>query len=119
LLWKDRRNYLRLTRGLAGAGEITLAGCIANDDLFFGRGQIKTSSSQPVFLQLERTGSNVSAFCSADGTEWFAVGHSTFPVQDPIDIGLFATGHIARDIYNGAYPQGTAMRFESFHVRSR
>jgi tetratricopeptide (TPR) repeat protein len=114
LLWKDRENYLGLTRGLAGAYEITFTGHIDNKDLVFGRGQLGTGDLQRVFLRLERAGNYVQAFCSADGVEWFTVGHTVFPVEDPIRVGLHAIGHIEREIYHGPYPEGTAIRFETF-----
>jgi hypothetical protein len=49
-----------------------------------------------------------------DGEHWFTVGHVEFPVEDPVRVGLHAIGHIDRTVYHGAYPDGTAIRFESF-----
>jgi regulation of enolase protein 1 (concanavalin A-like superfamily) len=66
-----------------------------------------------VFLRLERVGDRVNALCSADGETWFTVGHVPFPVEDPLQVGLHAIGNIDRTIYRGAYPDGTAIRFES------
>lgn len=56
----------------------------------------------------------VNALCSADGKAWFTVGHVNFPVADPLQVGMHAIGMIDRLIYPGAYPDGTAIRFESF-----
>jgi regulation of enolase protein 1 (concanavalin A-like superfamily) len=67
-------------------------------------------------LRLERVGERMRALCSADGEEWFSVGSITFPVQSPVQVGLHAIGHIDRTIYHGAYPLGTAIRFESFEL---
>jgi hypothetical protein len=39
-----------------------------------------------------------------------------FPVEDPLQVGLHAIGHIDRSVYHGAYPDGTAIRFESFQL---
>jgi hypothetical protein len=58
----------------------------------------------------------VNALCSADGEAWFTVGGVAFPVEDPVEIGLHAIGNIDRTIYHGAYPEGTAIRFEAFEV---
>ena len=66
------------------------------------------------WLRLERAGSRVRALCSADGSEWFSAGEAEFPVEGPLEVGLFATGTIDRTIYHGAFPDGTAIRFEAF-----
>jgi class 3 adenylate cyclase/tetratricopeptide (TPR) repeat protein len=130
LLWKDRQNYLRLDRGTRGPNEISFQGCLGNEDVIIGRGRLGPGprrcplrgqsaappSSERIFLRLERLGSRVNALCSADGVEWFTVGHVEFPVEDPVEVGLHAIGMIDRTIYPGAYPEGTAIRFESFHL---
>ena len=72
--------------------------------------------SEWVFLRLERISEQVNALCSADGVGWFTVGHVEFPVEDPVQIGLHAIGNIDRSVYHGAYPDGTAIRFESFQL---
>jgi len=58
----------------------------------------------------------VRGLCGADGRNWFAVGHVDFPVRDPVEVGLYAIGSIDRVSYPGAYPEGTAIRFESFEL---
>ena len=58
----------------------------------------------------------MDALCSADGENWFTVGHAAFAVEDPIQVGLHAIGNIDRTIYRGAYPDGAAIRFESFQL---
>jgi hypothetical protein len=47
---------------------------------------------------------------------WLTVGPVEFPVEDPVQVGLHAIGNIDRTIYPGAYPDGTAIRFESFEL---
>jgi DNA-binding SARP family transcriptional activator len=116
LLWKDQENYLRLDRGTAGEREIAFHGCRDNQDLIIGRGRFSTGSSERVFLRIERIADRVNALCSADGVDWFTVGHVDFPVEDPLQIGLHAIGNIDRTIYHDAYADGTAVRFESFTV---
>lgn len=122
LLWKDRQNFLRLDRGIRGEHEISLEGCLGNQDVIIGRGRLESASrrvsgsSGRVFLRLERVGDRVNALCSADGERWFTVGQVAFPVEDPVQVGLHAIGNIDRTIYHGAYPEGTAIRFESFHL---
>jgi hypothetical protein len=111
LLWKDRENFLRLDRGTRGIHEISFMGCLGNKDVIIGRGRLPF---RRVHLRLERLSSRVNALCSADGAEWFSVGHTEFPAEDPVEVGLHAIGMIDRTLYPGAYPEGTAIRFESF-----
>jgi DNA-binding SARP family transcriptional activator/tetratricopeptide (TPR) repeat protein/regulation of enolase protein 1 (concanavalin A-like superfamily) len=115
LLWKDKENYLHLDRGVFGAREITLIGCVENADVVIGRGWLYEASER-ILLRMERTGDRVRAYCSADGEHWYRVGQATFPVSDPVQIGVHAAGNIERAIYPGAYPNGTAIRFESFQL---
>jgi hypothetical protein len=88
LLWKDRKNYLRLGRGSSGEHEILFSGCLENQDLLIGRGRLQPDTSGRVFFRLERDGERVDAHCSADGENWFTVGHVEFPVEDPVQVGL-------------------------------
>jgi len=44
------------------------------------------------------------------------VGQIHFPTEGPLQVGLHAIGMIDRTIYPGAYPDGTAIRFESFQL---
>jgi tetratricopeptide (TPR) repeat protein/regulation of enolase protein 1 (concanavalin A-like superfamily) len=113
LLWKDKENFLRLDRGTRGPHEVSFQGCLGNQDLIIGRGRLP---AERMFLRLERQGSRVNALCSVDGQNWFTVGHAEFPVEDPLEVGLHAIGAIDRTSYHGAYPEGTAIRFESFEL---
>jgi regulation of enolase protein 1 (concanavalin A-like superfamily) len=115
LLWQDEKNYLRLDRGAFGEREIAFLGCLDNEDVAIGRGWLREGSER-IFLRLERIGNRISAFCSADGEQWYTVGYVAFPVDDPIQVGLHAIGNIDRTIYRDAYPDGTAIRFESFQM---
>jgi hypothetical protein len=59
------------------------------------------------------------ALCSADGEDWYSVGEVEFPFDGAIQVGLHAIGMIDRTIYHGAYPNATAIRFESFTLWGR
>jgi class 3 adenylate cyclase len=113
LLWKDPKNFLRLERGAQGAHEISFRGRIQNEELTVGRGRLP---SERVSLRLEWLGDRVKALCSADEQEWFTLGTVAFPVEGPVQVGLHAIGQIDRTIYPGAYPDGTAIRFETFQL---
>jgi hypothetical protein len=116
VLWKDKKNYLRLDRGATGEHEILFAGCLGNRDILIGRGRLQTDASGRVFFRLERDGDRMNAFCSADGEDWFTVGHVAFPIEGPLQVGLHAIGHLDRAVYRDAYPDGTAIRIESFQL---
>jgi predicted ATPase/class 3 adenylate cyclase len=128
LLWKDRENYLRLERGTRGRHEICFRAVVGGKSSTVGRGRLALSAQpaadgaetgppiERVFLRLERLKRGVDAFCSADGQQWFTLGYIEFPVEDPIEIGLYASGMLERVISPGAYPEGTAIRFEAFQV---
>jgi predicted ATPase/class 3 adenylate cyclase len=135
LMWADAENYLRLDVGTGGGREVLFGGCIRNVDLVAGRGRLPQAASGgqatsedrsegptapiltgKVHLRLERIGEDVRALCSLDGAEWFSVGQVAFPVADPLRLGLYANGNIDRLIYPGAYPDGTAIRFEAFQM---
>ena len=100
-----------------------MEGCIENRDVIVGRGRLQVGkfvsgqvqeASDRVILRMERVGSRVRALCSADGAAWFSVGEVEFPVEGTLKVGLHAIGMIDRTIYHGVYPDGTAIRFESF-----
>jgi hypothetical protein len=42
------------------------------------------------------------------------VGHVEFPGEGAVEVGVHAIGALDRMIYPAAYPEGTAIRFESF-----
>jgi tetratricopeptide (TPR) repeat protein len=115
LLWMDERSYLGLQWGTFGPGQVGLEGAIENVDVVIGRGLLPDGAQERAFLRLERRGDHVAAFCSADGEAWFRVGRARFPAG-PAQVGLYAIGSIDRAIYPGAYPDGTAIRFESFQL---
>jgi hypothetical protein len=113
LLWNDAQNFLRLDRGVMGREEISFLGCLGNQEVIIGRGRLP---GERISLRLERIGERMNALCSADGEEWFTVGHVEFPVGDLAQVGMHAIGAIDRTVYPGAYPEGTAIRFENFQL---
>lgn len=113
LLWQDKSNYLRLSIGVRAQDEMSLEGCIADEDVVIGRGRLP---AERVTLRLERLGDTVRALCSADGDEWFTVGQVDFPVPGPVQVGLHAIGFVDRTIYHSPYPEGTAIRFTDFQL---
>ena len=59
---------------------------------------------------------------SGDGNEWYAAGRGELYAKGKRDsrkavwVGSCAIGAIPWHIYFGAFPEGTAIRFESFRV---
>jgi tetratricopeptide (TPR) repeat protein len=112
-LWKSQRDYLRLDVGSLAPHNVAFGGCIDNRDIVVGRGRLPAG---PLWLRLERTGPTVSALCSPDGAQWYSVGSVSFPVEDPVDVGLFVDGMVRPEIYPRAYAAGSEGRFASFEL---
>jgi hypothetical protein len=127
LLWQDKENYLAFGPAMVNERRVVFgfAGRLANEHVPIGRGRLPLEESarqetgeslSRVFLRLERAGDRVDAFCSTDGENWFTAGYAVFPAEDPVQVGVYASGNIERIIFPGAYPDGTAIRFESFQL---
>jgi regulation of enolase protein 1 (concanavalin A-like superfamily) len=126
VLWRDRKNWLHLTRGAWSSNNVTLFGCVDNHDVVIGRGHLsivdpanRETGDARIWLRLECAGGQVKALCSADGQMWFMVGSVAFPAEEPAQIGLLATcrlhlGWMNRYVFRSSHPAGTAIRFESF-----
>jgi hypothetical protein len=113
LLWQDREHYLALERGHWGAADIVFRGCLDNADRLLGRGRLP---AEPLWLRLERQGDLVCALCSADGREWYRAGTVEFTARRGEQIGVHGIGMLDRTIYQGAFPDGTAIHFMSFDL---
>jgi len=122
LLWRDEQNWLTLDLGRFGRRDITFAGCVDNEDVTIGRGRLPKgpepgwAMGETVTLRLEADVRRVEALCSLDGEQWYSAGHATFPMDGTVQVGVHAIGMIDRNIYHGAYPEGTAIRFTSFRL---
>ncbi|MGC9394775.1 MAG: AAA family ATPase [Anaerolineae bacterium] len=122
LLWQNEGCYIQLTWGRYGDHTVIFSGRRDNRDFLVGRGSLGKASwaggegVPSVILRLEQSGESVAAFCSTDGEHWYTVGHTPFPTNDPIQVGVYAIGSIPRDIYHGAFPDGTAIRFTDFRL---
>ena len=113
LIWQDEENYLRLDIGTRGPHEVSFSGRLASSDVTIGRGRLPAAGTR---LRLERAGSRVRSLCSAEGEVWFTAGESEFPVEGPLEVGVHAIGDIDRIVYPGAFPNGTAIRFDEFRL---
>ena len=122
LLWRTKEDYLWLEVGRFGKRDVDFGGCIGNKDLVIGRGRLPGAPGagwemgERVTLRLEIDGDHVKVLCTLDGEQWYSVGHTTFPMDDTVQVGVHAIGMIDRTIHHGAYPDGTAIRFTDFRM---
>ncbi len=114
LLWLDRQNYLRLTWNAFAPGGIDLSGCRNNADGLFGIGRLPDANR--IHLRLERSANRVRGLCSSDGLTWYSAGAIDFPTANSVEVGPLAIGMIHRYVHAGAWPEGSAIRFEALKV---
>lgn len=111
LVWLSGKYWFCLEKGSRGAFDLTLRGFLNNNDVIFGRGELKAS---PTYLRLERRGQWLAATCSGDGQNWWSAGGCELSTGEDLYVGLHAVGHINRLVYPGTYRNGTAIRFDEF-----
>ena len=61
------------------------------------------SATAPAWVKLERRGSTISAFQSADGASWTLVGSETFPMAPSAYVGLAVSSHDATRLATAAF----------------
>ncbi|MDQ1329719.1 MAG: hypothetical protein QG641_3011, partial [Candidatus Poribacteria bacterium] len=113
---KELNNYLSFQKGMNGKNEINLYGNLDGEPQFPGRGLLPASQNDETYLRLERSGDEFKSYCSIDGKNWFTCGKMILPMEDPIQVGIYATGMIDRTIYCGEYKEGTATLFRNFKL---
>lgn len=111
LVCKDRENFIPFERLMHSDyldHEIGLYGKVQGEGNPFGRGRL---ASDTVYLRLERMGDRFSAYCSSDGENWLTCGQVTLPVEDPVQVGIHATGGLG-----GLGGLDGATRFDYFRL---
>ncbi len=87
LIWKDEENFIRFERGTWGFDTILLqkreAGLFQHVGDWFFRGN-------PIYLRMERVGSDFKALFSEDGRRWNEAAKFKFNLSDPLYVGLHA-----------------------------
>jgi tetratricopeptide (TPR) repeat protein/regulation of enolase protein 1 (concanavalin A-like superfamily) len=116
LIWKDSGNYVCFVKGIKGQDQYNFDGYSNNKLIINGRGLLPPSENDETYLRLERSGDEFTSYCSVDGENWFTCGKMTFPLEDPIQVGIHAIGMIDRTIYCGEYKEGTATLFRNFRI---
>ena len=74
LIWKDKDNFLRFEKGVYGQHEMRLHGYMDGKRRTAGRGLLPVEDDDEVYLRLERSGDEFSAYCSTDGENWLTCG---------------------------------------------
>lgn len=113
LAWQSERSYVRLDWGIRGAPYVLLMGCLNGQDVVIAHTRV-SSPPASLWLRLEGVDGQINALCSVDGERWSKAGSTDLIGQEAVQVGLYGAGLIDRSLYHGAYPQGTAMQFESF-----
>jgi len=114
-IWKDDKNYICFERGESDPYGFWFLGYINGKGKMVGRGLLP-EESEFTYMRLERNGSEISAYCSIDNENWLTCGKLSFPIDDPIQVGIYAIGMIDRTIYCREYREGTAMLFRNFKI---
>ena len=109
LVWRDEDNFLQLEGGRLGVHQYSFRGRVGGSERIVGRGMLERDR---VFLRLERRNHRIRALCSPDGETWYTLGKTEVDLGAQVQVGLFAIGFIVRDFYLGAFPEGSAIRFE-------
>jgi class 3 adenylate cyclase/tetratricopeptide (TPR) repeat protein/regulation of enolase protein 1 (concanavalin A-like superfamily)/energy-coupling factor transporter ATP-binding protein EcfA2 len=110
LLWASEEMYLSFEKRLTGINEVRLRICRKNQYEIIGRGWLE---GRRLYLRLERTGSLVSALCSNDGKQWYICGEVSFPVNDPVWVGLCTA------CPGGSDSSASILRFHEFELFQR
>ena len=107
LLWASEEMYLSFGKRLTGNNELRLRICRQNQSEIIGRGWL---AGCQLYLRLERNGNSVSALCSNDGEQWHICGEVSFPLNDPVWVGIYAacpSSHTS---------SGSVIRFHEFRL---
>ncbi|MCX5748627.1 MAG: tetratricopeptide repeat protein [Candidatus Saganbacteria bacterium] len=86
---KDGEYQVQLEMKMEGIHNISLVGNMRGIYNVFGIGVLV---SDVVYLRFERIGDKFIAYCSDDERKWMTCGEFSFPVEDPIQVGLYTVG---------------------------
>jgi predicted ATPase/class 3 adenylate cyclase/regulation of enolase protein 1 (concanavalin A-like superfamily) len=108
MVWKDEDNQIRFNGPSSfREGEVRLGTYVNGKYIFHGRGLLDADT---FILRLERQGHCFCAYCSVDGENWLTCGWVDWPMEDPIQVGIYAFC---------ASPPATSTRFEYFKILRR
>jgi predicted ATPase/regulation of enolase protein 1 (concanavalin A-like superfamily) len=91
LVWRDEHHFARLELQYQSERwerpAVHLEACVGGKFQIIGRGQ---HEHRPVWLRIERRGSEVRGLCSADGEQWLACGSVCLPPGETEEVGVAA-----------------------------
>ena len=104
---KDSNNYAQLA--------ITSRDLLHDGHVYYGAsvsGRLIHScwypfESDKVWLRIERKGDRFTGYVSKDGENWYRNGWADIPLEDPIQVGIYAFCKV---------PPATSTRFEYFKI---
>lgn len=86
LLWANNQNFIRLEKyGSTQALMYPIINNVESSPITV----TGLTSSNNLYLKLQKTGSTVTCSYSTNGVSWTTIGTSTFSLSDPLQIGLF------------------------------
>jgi regulation of enolase protein 1 (concanavalin A-like superfamily) len=86
VLWKDQNNFIRLEK--YGNNQVLFYTIIGGTEAYTP--PVSTTTSNNLYLRLQKTGTTITAFYSSDGSSWTTISSYTYSSSDPLQIGLFA-----------------------------
>jgi hypothetical protein len=86
LLWASEEIYLSFGKSSPDINEMGLESCQGGQQEIIGRGWLP---GDELYLRLERRGKSVSVLCGNDGKQWKSCGETSFPVDNPVWIGIY------------------------------
>jgi DNA-binding SARP family transcriptional activator/class 3 adenylate cyclase/tetratricopeptide (TPR) repeat protein len=112
-IWQDEDHFFHVEKGSLGKEDLTFKGCVGSRAMIFGRGRLQ---SDVTWLRMERDEGVIRALCSPDGKEWLSLGEIRIDLPEALETGIYCSGWIDRSYYHGAFPEGAAIRFDSFQL---
>jgi len=113
LVWKGDDGLIRLERNERGR----ISFSCKTEEVWRYVGS-RYLSSDVVYLRLERLNESFSAYCSGNGNEWMLCEEMKIPINDPLQVGLYAIGAIVRTAI-GVVDAKTGAMYDYFKVFRR
>jgi alpha-glucosidase len=71
---------------------------------------VSDTATAPIWLRLRRSGPQVSAFTSTDGSQWTSVGTATVPLAATVSVGMALTSHQDGTLCSAVFDHVTVTR---------
>lgn len=104
IVWKDNTHFMRVE--VRDTNKVQIGG--KNGGAFVATQASMGSAVNPVYLQLNKTGTTITGYWSSNGVTWTQFGSYTMTGADPVKVGLFV-------INQNASPATYTVDFDYFH----